>query len=131
MTPRELATLFRTERRRFARFSPAAAEARLFLARRPRGAAARAFAFVDVRQGDVTFYREALRLPRRHVLGLLRHELGHLSDPRVGRPGGEQRADDIAHAVTGHPIRYENFGRARAVQSVGRGEYPRPCWLHR
>jgi hypothetical protein len=139
VTPRQLADLFRAERRRFARHFPELAGAQLFLGARPRRAPHRAFAFVENVSGlapRMVFYREALTLPRRNVLGLMRHELGHAAHfatagYAITRPGAEQRADDIAEAVTGTPIRYETVGRARAVQSVGRGAWPRPCYLHR
>ena len=75
MTPTALANLFRAERRRFARYFPEVRGAQLFLGARPRGAPARAFAFVEKAPLDparVTFYREALTLPRAHVLGLIR-----------------------------------------------------------
>lgn len=136
MTPAELARLFRAERRRFARHFPAVGRAQLYIGRRPRGEGARAFGVARLpHRGQpgaprVTLYREALRLPLPFVLGLVRHELGHVADARVGRKGGEQRADDIAHAVTGERIRYAAVGRARAVQTVGRGRWPRPCYLH-
>ena len=69
--------------------------------------------------------QRALRLPRANVLGILRHELGHLADPTPRKPGGERRADRIAKKVTGVAIRYDKA----AIQTVGRGT-SRPSWLH-
>jgi hypothetical protein len=71
----------------------------------------------------VGIYREALALPRANVIALLRHEFGHIAAPR----GSEQRADDIAHAVGGSPIRYDR----RQIQTIGSGTYPRPRNIHR
>ena len=129
MTRRQLANLFRAERRAFASRFPRVRRASLYLGRRPKGAPLRSFAQAETggRAPRVTLFAEALRLPRRNILGLIRHELGHVADPTPRRRGKEQRADDIAEAVSGARIRYE---LPAAVQSVGRGVYPRPCWIH-
>jgi hypothetical protein len=66
-----------------------------------------------------------LALPRANVVGVIRHELGHAADPDTSRPGAERRADRIAAAVTGTPIRYD----ARDVQTTGPGVTPRPARL--
>ena len=74
----------------------------------------------------VVLVARALRLSRDNILGLLRHELGHVYDPNPDEPGCEQRADDVAEWVTGKPIRYDRA----LVQTVGPGAYPRPRELH-
>jgi predicted Zn-dependent protease len=71
----------------------------------------------------VGLYRDALRLPEANVVALIRHELGHVSAPT----GSEQHADNVAHVVTGQPIRYD----ARRIQTIGPGTYPRPRSIHR
>lgn len=72
---------------------------------------------------------------RNRIDGVLRHEIGHAIDALYSAPesklGGvslpgtpELRADAIAGAVWGSPIRYD----ADAVQTIGVGG-PRPAWL--
>lgn len=72
---------------------------------------------------------------------LLMHEFGHAmdflaprppplparwrSDPAAHRQGGERRADALAEAVWGTPIRYDG----ELVQSLSRGVSPRPTFL--
>ena len=75
----------------------------------------------------ITYVRRILLLPEAKILGLLRHELGHAFDPDIRHDGAEQRADDIAEWVTGERIRYDE----NDIQTVGRGKYPRPLYLHR
>ena len=71
----------------------------------------------------IGLYPEALSLPRANIVGLLRHEFGHLAAPRAS----EQGADDLAARVGGRLIKYDR----RLIQTVGRGCYPRPLNIHR
>jgi hypothetical protein len=99
---------------------------------------------VAISNGDDTYRlrlaHKTLDAPRHRVEGLLRHELGHMVDyvvPRKrldawGRSRGvplaatdERRADDIARAVWGEPIRYDDD----LVQSTRHGVSPRPKHL--
>ena len=88
----------------------------------------------------IRFAHKTLDAPQDRVDGLLRHEIGHVLDyivpakqlDRWGRSRGvplastpERRADDIARAVWGDPIRYD----VELVQSTRRGTFPRPKHL--
>lgn len=89
---------------------------------------ARDLAWADPASGSIHLLRRALALPWENVVGLLRHELGHLADPLVDRDGAELRADLIAAAATGAPVRYDDAG----VQTVHPDASPvRDPWLHR
>jgi hypothetical protein len=96
---------------------------------------------VAISNGDDTYRlrlaRKILDAPRHRVEGLLRHELGHMVDYVVPRKHldawgrshsvplaatDERRADDIARAVWGEPIRYDDD----LVQSIRHGVSPRP-----
>lgn len=78
--------------------------------------------------GVIRVGRRILRLPVCQQRGLIRHELAHLADDRLSAPGAEQRADDIAEAVTGVRIRYG----ANDVQTThASGRWPRPRYLPR
>lgn len=131
MTRAGALALFARERARFARACPWVSGAALAIADRactsPRHCRRRDLAYADVDTGVVTLLARALALPRANVVALLRHELGHLCDPDVDRPGAEQRADDIAEAVAGRRVAYD----AADVQTTGRGAYPRPGRLPR
>lgn len=63
------------------------------------------------------------------VLGLLMHELGHAVDflvtPDHPNHGSERRADALAQAIWGIPIRYDGD----TVQSTCCGVHPRPAHL--
>lgn len=83
-------------------------------------------AYADLSTGTVWFSSRALTWGKKRLLGLLRHELGHLADPTPSKPGAEKRADAIAFRVTGVPIRYDK----RQVQTIGRGSLVRPANLH-
>lgn len=87
----------------------------------------RNLAYADPDSLSVVMVRRALSLPKENVVGLIRHELGHLSDERIEQARREQRADDIAEYVTGGRVNYDS----RNVQTIGRGQYPRPRNLHR
>lgn len=131
MSPSMLLTLFNAERNEFAKYFPKAREAQLAISNRECSIGGRCglrdlgWAY----DGDhtVTLLRRSLTLPDNRIVGLIRHELGHLADPYINEPGAEQRADDIAEMVSGQQIRYD----ADDIQTVGRGKYPRPLYLHR
>lgn len=76
--------------------------------------------------GVVTMTRRVLALPRHNVVGLIRHELGHLAD-QSSRGGAEQRADDLAERVTGVKVRYD---RADLQTTHNSDRWPRPKNLH-
>lgn len=127
MTPQRLRNIFASERARFAAVFPRVKGTRLYLVdEQPVDARDYARAVIG-RRPCVVFLLRALRLPERNVVALVRHELSHIADGRNPTPGAEQRADDIAAFVTGQLIRYDR----RDVQTVGRGRYPRPQYLHR
>lgn len=86
-----------------------------------------AYALYDADPPRIVVHKRLLRLPRQNVLGVIRHELGHVADPTPYALGAEQRADDVAESITGTKIRYDR----RDVQTVGRGRYPRPLHLPR
>jgi len=86
----------------------------------------------------IAFASKAEALPDSHLRGLMRHEFGHALEYRYGvkaleealgcslPPEVERRADVIAEAVWGEPIKYDS----RSVQCVGvQGERPRPTHL--
>lgn len=80
------------------------------------------------RPGTIRVGRRILRLSRYGARAVLLHELGHLADRRLDDEGREQRADDIAWAVTGVRIRYG----ANDVQTThASGRWPRPRYLPR
>jgi len=127
MTSRELAALFETERKRFARYFNRAARVEMQIETSrcvsPDHCAYRDFGYTDTRV--VVLHHRILKASRNRAVGLIRHELGHVCDPTIWNPGAEQRADDIAELVSGEKIRYDH----RDVQTVGRGAYPRPTYL--
>ena len=115
MTKASLARLFRSERRRFALEWPHVAGASLALSdqhylKRPR---CRDVAWAEPESGEVVLLRRVLELPRANVVGLVRHELAHVADPKAS----EIQADVIASIVGGKPIRYDR----RGIQTIGRG----------
>ena len=122
MTLEALRGLFIEERARFAAVLPRAANATLTIKPRPPGAELRDYGYV-VGDYRVVLFQETQQLPVANVVGIIRHELGHVCDP-YDDDESEERADDIAHVVTGEPIRYDR----RGVQTVGRGG-KRPKWL--
>jgi len=122
--------LFLLERAKFGRRYPKVARAGLGLLDRyatPRSPGGyRDVAFANITTNMVWFVGRALRMPRANLVGLLRHELGHLADPTPQKKGAEARADRIAWAVTGKPVRYD----AKDVQNACRGRLKRPAHLH-
>lgn len=86
----------------------------------------RDLAWYDPDAHTVTLTRAALDRSNGCILGIIRHELGHAADPRVDVDRGcETRADRIALAVTGLPIRYTADG----VQHATHGVVGRPSHL--
>lgn len=129
MSPAQLRAMFLRERRRFAKISSNAGRAGLVVRDRHvlRGKCAfRDIAWADLDTRTVYILTRALKFPAANLRGVIRHELGHLADPTPNRFGAEQRADDLAERATGQKIRYDR----RDVQTVGRGQYPRPRHLH-
>ena len=91
-------------------------------------------------QYHMRFARKTLDAARHRQDGLIRHELGHVVDYLVPKKRldawakargfclastDERRADDIARAVWGIPLRYD----ADDVQSVSKGVTRRPTHL--
>lgn len=132
--------LFLAERGRFAESYPAVAEASLVLSESecngersqpcPRRDVAECTwkSRADGRKmhQKVVLVRRALSMPRENLVAILRHELGHLCDPRALEDGAEKRADRIALEVTGEPIRYDQGD----LQTTGPGRDERPGHLH-
>lgn len=123
---------FLRERRAFARAFPGMAPVRgAELVVEDRRCSAGGCGFRDVAWATwgpprVHLLRRALSdLAPENIVGLIRHELGHLADRDPWGPGSEQRADDLAESATGERVRYDR----RDVQTVGRGRYPRPTNL--
>lgn len=131
MTPSEMRRAFLHERAAFAARFPRVHGAGLSLLNQPCSIGGRCgerdLGWADTTNNRVFLLDRVLTLPTNRIIGLIRHELGHLSDARVTQPGAEQRADDIAEMVTGQPIRYD----AKDIQTIGAGKYPRPLYLHR
>ena len=130
MTPSAVRALFARQRAAFARLDPAMARVGLTIvrARCPLGetsCAGRDLAWME--GGHVYLLARALDRGRDVVAGLIAHELGHAMDPWKWGPGAEQRADDLAELALGRRVRYT---RGDAVQTLGRGTYPRPPHLH-
>ena len=124
MTRTELRAIFRREKERFG------VSARLRIAEgrcvSPGKCAYRNLAFVDIDTREVVIHERALTLLRSNVVGLIRHELGHLVDPDVDRLGSERRADRLAELITGQPIYYDQDD----VQTTRPGRR-RPAYLPR
>lgn len=100
---------------------------------------------VAISNGDGTYHirfaPKTLQAPTHRVDGLIRHELGHLADYLIPKAEldtlcrdwygvtlphtDERRADTIALAVWGKPLRYD----ADLVQSTRIGVTPRPAHL--
>lgn len=130
MTPTELARLFRAEREKFAAYFPRIARAGLSLdtAHCSPGSPCRKrdVAWCHYSPPMVFVLERALGLSRNNLVGLIRHELGHLSDPTPQARGAEARADRIARDVTGRHIRYDRDD----IQTAGKGRATRPRYLH-
>lgn len=119
MTPARLIALFLQER---AKFGPRAAHVGLSLKiKRPKRSKDRDQAYTDGKR--VFFYESALALPEENIVGLLRHEFGHVVRPEAT----EAEVDLIAEQVTGEPINYD----ARDIQTIGPGVRPRPKHLRK
>ncbi len=127
----EARRIFIRERNKFAEYFPGVSSADLILIDRKCSIDGhcrfRDLAYADQDDMVVGLLTRALKLSRENVIGLIRHELGHLSDERINYAWREQRADDIAEFVTGRTINYDE----RNIQTIGPGRYPRPRNLHR
>jgi transposase-like protein len=134
MTEAELVELFVRERGRFAKRFPRVAEASIEVSEAPCSAAHGRCGFRNVaycswtgpdgakKYQRVVVVRRLLSMPRENVVGVIRHELGHLADDHVSEGGAERRADEIAERVTGAKVRYD----ANDLQSAGACRTP-PC----
>lgn len=89
--------------------------------------APRDLAWCDLDKNYIYLTDRVLGLAPENIVGIIRHELGHMADPTPDKANGEQRADDIAEEVTGDRINYD----VRDIQTVAVGKYPRPTYLHR
>lgn len=140
MTEAQLMDLFLAERDRFAESYPAVSEASLVISDDAcNGGRSEPCPRRDVAEctwksrpdgrkvhQKVVLVRRILSMPRANVVAVLRHELGHLCDPRALEGGAEKRADRIALEVTGEPIRYDDGD----LQTTGAGRDDRPPNLH-
>jgi hypothetical protein len=126
MTDAQAKAVFDRIRGRMTRRYPVLADVRLRLVDRHflKQPTARDLAWYE--GGVVTVLRRALRGPAGRFEGLLAHELGHAADPDTDRPYAERRADALAKAALGAPIRYDN----EDVQNLDHGVTPRPARLH-
>jgi hypothetical protein len=126
MTDAQAKATFDRLRDRMARRYPVLADVRLRLADRHflKQPTSRDLAWYE--GGVVTVLRRALRGPVGRFEGLLAHELGHAADPDTDRPYAERRADALAKAALGAPIRYDD----EDVQNLDHGVTPRPARLH-
>lgn len=128
MTRSEARVVFAGELARFAAKYPRAEGCRLIIRAKhflphpePRD-----LAWYDPDAHAITLIVAALDRSIGSILGIIRHELGHAADRRVDVDRGcEARADRIALAVTGSPIRYTADG----VQHATAGTIGRPKWL--
>jgi hypothetical protein len=131
MTPSLIQAVFAQERDQLAGSFPRVWKARLIIVDRECSIGGRCgvrdLGWADSRDVTVSLLKRVLTLPMDKIVGLIRHELGHLADPYISQPGAEQRADDIAEMVSGERIRYDR----NDIQTVGHGKYPRPLYLHR
>jgi len=75
----------------------------------------RQYAHVFHRRGVICVARAFWRLPRRHRLGVLAHEAGHVL---AGRAAGEHAADEAAARALGITIRYRTTRWGRKLQYV-------------
>jgi len=126
--------VFLGERYRFARVYPHVANAELLInlnaCSLPDKCRVRDFAYSLplLRPQAIVFQARAVCMADTNLIALMRHEFGHLCDPTpyVENTGQEQLADDIAEAVTGQRIYYDEI----ALQTLEPGTYPRPLHLH-
>lgn len=127
--------VFLTERARFAQVYPHVANAELLInlnsCSLPDKCRPRDFAYsLPWNQPQlIVFQSRAVCMADTNLIALMRHEFGHLCDPVPYREnsGREQIADDIAEAVTGQRIYYDDID----LQTLDSGTYPRPAHLHR
>lgn len=130
MTERQARRIFNEERTSFARVFPGASAATFRVYARhylpAKETTDRDVAWFDIDTRQVGITRRALALSEGALRGVIRHELGHAVDARVGEPGCERRADRLACQASGAPIRYTRSGMQHATHGVAR----RPNWLH-
>lgn len=119
--------IFLRERKRFAKSFPIVGDAIFEIAVRKctfkSSCKDRDLAYALPHRGRVVLLHRALQRPRRNVVALIRHELAHLAAPSLD----EQGADALVEFLTGERVFYDDTG----VQTLGRGQYPRPARLPR
>lgn len=96
------------------------------------GLSGRNYGFFDEESGVVGLSPRLEAEPKHRIEGIVRHELGHACDhffirPKAKPGKAEARADDLARAIWGTPITYDEFD-VQSSQSTGG---PRPPYLHR
>ena len=137
LTRAQVRKAYLAERERFAEFVPDVLgielvfESRHYLDEVPAksrngGRTSRDLAWLELDDGHIHLFVGALDRSMGHIIGVLRHELGHAIDERIDEPGCERRADRLAALVTGSPIRYTREGLQHATHGIPR----RPGWLH-
>ena len=85
-----------------------------------------AYALPFAEQPEIVINTRLLSFPLENILGVLRHEFGHIADPNAANRGREQVAHDIAEIVGGRRINYD----VNDIQTLAPGKYPRPKHLH-
>lgn len=80
----------------------------------------RQYAHVYHRQNVICVARDFYKLPNRHRLALLLHEVGHLL---AGRGGGEMAADRAAYDLSGVKIYYEDGRYGEQLESIKPEDY--------
>jgi hypothetical protein len=128
MTSARAHEIFRQEHQTFTHRFPWVADVRFYLRRKhiEPNPSARDLGWWDPENRTVNLLRSSLTRSEGQIRGILRHELGHAAD-RSDAPGHERRADALARAATGRPIRYT---RRESLQHVTHGKPGRPDWLH-
>lgn len=77
----------------------------------------RQYAHTFHRRGSICIARSFLKLPKRHKIGIILHEIGHLL---AGRSGSEADADRAAEGYFQVRIRYTNSRYGESLQYVDR-----------
>jgi hypothetical protein len=128
VSKRDILRIYRAERAKFAALCPDVLDVELVLVDRhfDPDAGDRDIAWFEQSDNSIYFVKRGLAKSLGHIVGILRHELGHAIDDRINEPGCERRADRLARKATGSPIRYTRDGLQHATHGVAR----RPGWLH-
>lgn len=87
---------------------------------------ARACAAAD--ENTVYVHPKLLRMPAENQVGVILHELSHVSLLQRGHEKHTEReADKLAEQFWGYPISYDKDD----IQTIGSGKRPRPAYLER